>query len=305
MQLAATRAFRVAAALIWAGTWLAAAETKVDSLIGEVTTVDAAARRLTLKADNGNTVEVPVGEGASVLRAKPGAKSLAEAAPSTLEEVAVGDRVLVRGARSADGASLAARQVVVMAKNDIAQKQEAERADWRKRGVLGTVTAVDPAGGEITLQVGRGPLARTLVIPTTGRTVVFRRYAPDSIKFTDAKPSSLAEVKIGDELRALGDRSPEAENGAKAVTLLDDDCTVHVLVADLQMPEVAGEEMVRQLREKRPDLRVLYVTGHVDRLFSERPVLREREAFVEKPFTSKALLEALSLLLYRTFKRPK
>jgi hypothetical protein len=40
-------------------------------------------------------------------------------------------------------------------------------------------------------------------------------------------------------------------------------------------------------------------------LFSDRPVLREAEAFVEKPFTSKGLLEAMSLLLYGTFKRPK
>lgn len=96
----------------------------------------------------------------------------------------------------------------------------------------------------------------------------------------------------------------EAENGAKAVTLLEENRTVDVLMADLEMPELTGEEMVRQLREKRPDLRVLYVTGHVDWLFSERPVLREGEAFVEKPFTSKGLTEAISLLLYGTFKRP-
>jgi hypothetical protein len=213
MRLAASRAFRVMATLqvlVWVGALSAqAAESKVDSLIGEVTTVETSARRFSLKADNGNTVAVSVAEGASVLRAKPGAKSLTEAAASTLEEVAVGDRVLVRGNRSADGTSLAARQVVVMAKDDIAKKQEAERADWRKRGVLGTVTAVDSAGGEITLQVGRGPVARTLVLPTTGRTVAFRRYAPDSIKFGDAKPSSLAEVKVGDELRAVGERSPD------------------------------------------------------------------------------------------------
>ena len=49
----------------------------------------------------------------------------------------------------------------------------------------------------------------------------------------------------------------EAENGAKAVTLLDDDRTVHVLLADLEIMELTGEEMVRQLREKRPDLRVV------------------------------------------------
>jgi len=118
----------------------------------------------------------------------------------------------------------------------------------------------------------------------------------------DEEPIRIAVRRV---LEGDGYHVIEAENGAKAVTLLKDDRTVHVLMADLEVPELAGGEMVRQLRQKRPALRVLYVTGHVDRLFSERPVLREGEALVEKPFTSKQLLEAISLLLYGTFKRPK
>ena len=128
------------------------------------------------------------------------------------------------------------------------------------------------------------------------------RATPVVLVVDDEEPIRIAVRRM---LEGDGYHVIEAENGAKAVTLLEDDRTVHVLMADLEMPELAGEEMVRQLREKRPDLRVLYVTGHVDRLFSERPVLREGEAFVEKPFTSKQLLEAISLLLYGTFKRPK
>jgi hypothetical protein len=186
-----------------------AAEPRPTSLVGEVTAKDAMSRQLTLKADDGAALTVKVADGASVVRAKPGAKTLAEAAASTLDEIAVGDRVLVRGDRSEDGASFAARQVVVMAKDDIARKQEAERADWRRRGVLGTVTAVDATAGEITLQVGRGAVARPLALQTAGRAVTFRRYAPDSVKFSDAKPSTLAEVKVGDELRAKGDRGPD------------------------------------------------------------------------------------------------
>lgn len=212
-MIIAFRALRVVAifpVVAFVGAFLSqAAEPRATSLVGEVTAREASSRRLTLKADDGTAVTVTVRDGASVVRAKPGAKTLAEAAASTLEEVAVGDRVLVRGDRSEDGASFAARQVVVMAKEDIARKQEAERADWRRRGVLGTVTAVDKAAGEITLQVGRGAMARPLVLQTAGRAVTFRRYAPDSVKFSDAKPSTLAEVKVGDELRALGDRSSD------------------------------------------------------------------------------------------------
>lgn len=96
----------------------------------------------------------------------------------------------------------------------------------------------------------------------------------------------------------------EAEDGAKAVTMLEDNRVVDVLMADLEMPELKGDEMARQLRAKRPDLKVLYVTGHVDTLFRERPLLWEGEAFLEKPFTFEGLIEAMSLLLYGTLKRP-
>ncbi len=37
----------------------------------------------------------------------------------------------------------------------------------------------------------------------------FRRYAPDSVKFDDAKPSAFEEIRVGDQLRAKGERSPD------------------------------------------------------------------------------------------------
>ena len=182
---------------------------KADSVIGEVAARDLVARRLTLKPDAGGSVEVTVQERATILRTKPGAPTLADATRVPLEEVVVGDRVLARGALSDDKGSLAARQLVVMTRDDIARKQEAERNEWRRRGVLGVVTAVDPDKGEIRLRVGRMALGQPLVVETADRNVVFRRYAPDSVKFSDARPSALGEVRVGDQLRALGDRGPD------------------------------------------------------------------------------------------------
>jgi hypothetical protein len=49
---------------------------------------------------------------------------------------------------------------------------------------------------------------------------------------------------------------------------------------------------------------VLYVSGYVDRLLNERPLLWEGEAFLEKPFTFEGLSQAVSLLLYGTLKPP-
>jgi FixJ family two-component response regulator len=73
-------------------------------------------------------------------------------------------------------------------------------------------------------------------------------------------------------------------------------------MADLDMPELGGVEMVRRIRVTRPDLKVLFVTGHVD-LLMETPRLWVGEAFLEKPFTPASLCEAVSLLLYGTVKK--
>lgn len=88
----------------------------------------------------------------------------------------------------------------------------------------------------------------------------------------------------------------EAENGAEALALMESKARVDFLIADLDMPVMRGEEMAKKIRELRPELRVLYVTAHSEQLFKERPELIEGEAFLDKPFTMRGLLEAVSLL---------
>jgi CheY-like chemotaxis protein len=95
----------------------------------------------------------------------------------------------------------------------------------------------------------------------------------------------------------------EASNGLDAIALLEKGMPLSLLMADLDMPGLGGDEMVRRIRATRPDLRVLYVTGHIDRLMDERPVLWEGEAFLDKPFSSAGLLEAVSLILYGTTRK--
>jgi hypothetical protein len=180
---------------------------KPDSAIGEVVAFDAAASQLTLKPDSGENLTVTLLPDAALMRAKPGGTSLKDAASLSFAEIASGDRVLVRGTAAADHRSFTARQVVVMTRADIAQKQDADRALWRSQSVLGAVTAVDLAKGEITLRTGRGAATQPVVVDTTAPAVTFRRYAPDSVRFSDARPSTLGEVKVGDQVRALGERT--------------------------------------------------------------------------------------------------
>jgi CheY-like chemotaxis protein len=100
-------------------------------------------------------------------------------------------------------------------------------------------------------------------------------------------------------LEGIGYGVLEATNGADAIDRMAGAARVDLVVADLQMPEVSGAEMVRRIRLTRPDMPVLYVTGHIDGLMDERS-LWQGEAFLEKPFTVAGLREAVSLLLYGT-----
>jgi two-component system cell cycle response regulator CpdR len=71
-----------------------------------------------------------------------------------------------------------------------------------------------------------------------------------------------------------------------------------LLLTDVMMPRIAGDELARRLRVQNPDLKVLYLTGFADRLFSARVVLWENEAFLDKPATVAAVREAVSLAIF-------
>jgi CheY-like chemotaxis protein len=106
-------------------------------------------------------------------------------------------------------------------------------------------------------------------------------------------------------LEAEGYRVSEASNGLEAMSRLRRATQPDLLLVDLQMPEINGDELVRRVRSGRSGLKVLYVTGHVDKLMAERLQLNEWEAFLEKPFTAIGLLEAVSLLLNGTLAQEK
>jgi two-component system cell cycle sensor histidine kinase/response regulator CckA len=106
-------------------------------------------------------------------------------------------------------------------------------------------------------------------------------------------------------LEQAGYRVIEASGAAEALAVLHQGKTIDLLIADLDMPEVSGDEMVRRVRSMRPDLKVLYVTGHIDRLMDSRP-LWDGESFLDKPFSMNGLVEAVALLIYgRVSARPQ
>jgi hypothetical protein len=181
--------------------------TQAKSIVGEVVALDAASHQIKLKADAGPTYTVNLDEKTSYLRVPPGEKDLKKATKIALSDISAGDRLLAIGAVSEDTKSVPARAVIIMTKTDLAQKHERDRAEWQKRGISGVVTALNSDAREITVST-RGREARTLVVDASTKPGV-RQYAADSVKFSDAKPSSLADLKVGDNVRVLGDKSED------------------------------------------------------------------------------------------------
>jgi hypothetical protein len=180
----------------------APAATASGPKIGTVTTISGSA--ITLITDAKQQISVTVADGAHILQLAPGSKDLKSAQSITLSDIAKGDRILVSGAPGSDAASFVASRVILMKAQDIAQQHAAEQADWQKRGTGGLVSAVDEGTGAITVSIG----AKKVAIQTSN-TTRFRRYAGVSVKFEDAQPGTLAQIRPGDQLRVLGTKSDD------------------------------------------------------------------------------------------------
>ena len=89
-----------------------------------------------------------------------------------------------------------------------------------------------------------------------------------------------------------------ASDGREALRIVEAQRPFDVFVVDMLMPQMRGDELARRIRQMDADAKVLYFTGYSDRLFEDRQTLWEHEAFIEKPVTTKGLLEAVSLLLF-------
>ena len=92
--------------------------------------------------------------------------------------------------------------------------------------------------------------------------------------------------------------APDGPEALEAAAKLE---TFDMVVTDLMMPKMTGDELARRLRLASPGVKVLYLTGFSDRLFKEKVTLWADEAFLEKPCSVKGLLQAVSLLLFGHF----
>jgi hypothetical protein len=186
-----------------------ATPAKTPPAVGTIKSISGTT--IVLATDAGSEVKISLPADAKYLRVPPGSKDLKEAVPIQLSDLQEGDRVLVRSKPGDDGTSLVASTVIAMKKADISAKQTHEREDWQRRGIGGLVKSSDPSAGVVTIGTTTAAGAKDVEVHVSNSTVL-RRYAPNSVKFDDAKPSSLAEIKPGDQLRARGTKSEDGSS---------------------------------------------------------------------------------------------
>ena len=244
-----------------------AATMKPSVVTGDVTSIENA--KIVLQTKDGS-LDVILNDKTEYKRVPPENPSLKAAVASSLSDIAVGDKLLVTGIFSDDKKTLPARSVYLMTKSDIAQKQVKESERWATRGISGRVASVDQITKQIKIEV-RGLANTTSVVLTPKDGAKVLRYAPNSVKFSEAKTSSVNEIQAGDMLRALGDRSAD---GASFVAEEIVTGAFRTVAGAVKTVDVAKNEVVITDAQSKKDITIELSSASVMKKFPEEMAQR-------------------------------
>src|SRR5688572_2583411 len=196
--------FLISALLISVFSISAQTEIKASLVPGDVVSVSE--KLIVIKTKDGQ-LNVELSAKTEFKRVAAERPSIASAVPAALSEIVVGDKVIASGVFGDDRSKLPARTIYLMSKSDIAQKNAKEAEKWT-RGISGKVASVNSQTGQISVEV-RNLMGTSTIVVTPKDGAVFKRYAPNSVKYSEAVTSSLGAVQAGDMLRAAGDKSAD------------------------------------------------------------------------------------------------
>ena len=253
------------------------------SVMGVVTELKPDTRQVIVKTAAGNVVTVTLSDRTTFMRIPPGEKTKDKFVPIAPTDFGVGDSVFARGRMTEDRKSMPALEFYVMSQTDIAQKRERERDEWRKRGVAGTVSSLNATNNEISLDL-RTPEGPKPIVVAAGTQTQFRRYAPDSVRFSDAKPSSFAELKVGDQLRALGTKSadgarftPEEIVAGSFQTIGGAIIEINLEKQEIKINDLLSKQALTIVVTKDSSLRKYPGTGDLQESFEQLPAFTLQE----------------------------
>ena len=97
---------------------------------------------------------------------------------------------------------------------------------------------------------------------------------------------------ISDRLKARDMNVSTATSAAAALKKIDED-SFDAVVLDLQMPEMDGLEALKKMKEKNPDLQVIFLTGHATVESGVEAMKLGALDFIEKPADLATIVEKI------------
>jgi hypothetical protein len=176
--------------------------------VGVVIAVDKSANQITLKTDGGSNVIIEPISTASVMRLPAGETSARKAVSISVGDIVIGDRIFAKGTVAGGGHVVLVSQIVVTSAATAASSDDTGQRAQRGRGLNGRITALNSDKKEISVQSRSRDGVGTITIVASDSTRFFR-YAPDSLNIKDASRSSFSGLKVGDQLRALGETNED------------------------------------------------------------------------------------------------
>lgn len=216
---------------------------------GKIISIDSAAGRLLIQTEKGNQVAVNLVESTQYYRMPPDETSLTKAEKISLGQISVGDRAYARGKVSADQKSVLAQMVVVLTESDLEARRKARSEEWRTRGITGLVTQISANPQEITVQLLSGNPPQKIIIDAAQAQADYHQYAPGSANFSDSLPSSFAAVKVGDVVRALGQKNADGTRLIPEELFFGTFLTVGGTITEIK--QATGEIVVKDIVTKQ------------------------------------------------------
>ncbi len=137
--------------------------------------------------------------------------------------------------------------------------------------------------------VGKGPVEKTEPVELTGSETIMLVEDNEQVRHITRKI-----------LEKLGYKILVAENGKAALSLFESyDGPLDLLLSDVVMPEMNGKDLYARVSERRPDLKVLFMSGYTGNVIASHGVLDDGEAFIQKPFS----VHSLSVMVRETLDR--
>ncbi|MGA8300431.1 MAG: ATP-binding protein, partial [Terriglobales bacterium] len=99
-------------------------------------------------------------------------------------------------------------------------------------------------------------------------------------------------------LSSRGYKVLEAEHGEAGLRVAEEtNGTIDILVTDVVMPGIGGRELAKRIQSKRPNIKVLYLSGYTEDAISTQGALTPGTAFLQKPFTLQNLAKKVREVL--------